>query len=67
MTDSLKVIDKNIYSEILTALEEQTEAERGESYMTDMQSPSSVLAAAARAATNVIMAFERGYRLAKSV
>jgi len=65
MPDNLKMIDKNIYGEILTALEEQTEAERGESYMTDMQPPSSVLEAAARAATNVIMAFERGYRMTK--
>lgn len=62
---SFKEMEKGIFEEILTALTETTEAERGESFMTDAQPPTSVIEAAAKAATQVIMSFERGYRMNK--
>jgi hypothetical protein len=62
MPDSLKVVESFIRDEIYDAIDECTEAYRGESYLTDMNPPESVKKAAARAATKVIMEYERKKR-----
>jgi hypothetical protein len=67
MTKSeLKEIEKGIYTDILTALEESTEAERGESYMTDANLPHAVLEVAAHAAAYSVMAYIRGTEAIRS-
>jgi len=62
----LKEIEDGVYQEILTALEETTEAERGEGAMTDAQLPHVVLEVAARAATYSVMAYIRGTEAIRS-
>ena len=62
MPDSLKVIEKFVRDEIYDAIDESTEAWAGESYLTDMALPEAVKKSAARAATAVIMAYEREQR-----
>lgn len=62
----MKEIEDGIYVDILTALEESTEAERGESAMTDANLPHVVLEVAARSATYSIMAYIRGTEAIRS-
>jgi hypothetical protein len=62
----MKEIEEGIYTEILTALEELTEAERGESEMTDAHLPHAVLEVAAHSATYSVMAYIRGTEAIRS-
>lgn len=63
----MKEIEKGVNQEILTALEESTEAEFGESTMSDLTPPPRILELAARAATAVVMAWKIMFEIAKEL
>ncbi len=59
----LKEIEDGVMADIKMAIEESTDAERGESAMTDVSPPPVILTQAAKAATAVIMAWYRSMLL----